>query len=1448
MVTTGCASEDAAPVPLVVLLRRGPVSIQLTSIGLYETGSFEQGAAEIVAHDPISQRLFVINAGAGTMDILDISNPSAPMLVRQVDILNPNSVAVKNGLIAVASEADQGGVAGSVVFFDADGNNLGSVIVGFLPDSLAFSPDGNTIVVANEGERYLDANGVVQDPKGSISIIDIAGGPTSATVTNLTFDSYDAQETALQAAGVRIFPDANPSTDFEPEYVAITADSRTAFVTLQEANAVAKVDLVTKQIVAILPAGTVDHSLEGNGIDASDRDGIDIRTLPVQGLRMPDGVAVYTVGGQTYYVTANEGDARDLAGDEVRASSVTLDAVNAALSLQGNNDLGRLNISNIDGDVDGDGDFDALFSYGSRSFTIYDANGNVVFDSGDSFEQIIATNYPDFFNSDHTENNFDNRSDNKGPEPEGVVVGRINDKFYAFIGLERQGGVMVYDVTDPTNATFIEYINTRDFTADPETSAAGDLGPEGLVFIPASESPLDVPLLAVGNEISGTTRIYKVEPEVYTLQILHASDLEGGVDALGTAPNFAAIVDALDDTYDNTIILSAGDNFLSGPFFSASGDSSLNPILTAAYEQLLGVDLGTITAGEGRVDITIMNIIGFDASALGNHEFDLGTNRLNALIDDGIPASGSLAGTTWFGAQFPYLSANLDFSADGNIAGRTTNSILPSTSYDADLANLAAYRNAPRIAPATIIEQGGEQIGVVGATTQLLAGISSPGLTTVIGPDANDMEALAAILQPTIDALIGQNVNKIVLVSHLQQIALEQELATLLRGVDVIIAGGSDTLLADGNDVLNPGDTADGGYPFVTQGADGNTTLIVSTDGEYSYVGRLVVDFDSDGNVIVDSVDAAVSGAFATTDAVVESLYGDADPFADGTKGGEVKKLTDAVQTIVTTKDGEIFGETAVYLEGRRSIIRTEETNLGNLSADANLAATQKLDSAVVISIKNGGGIRDSIGEIDGTNGALLPPQANPLSGKMTGEVSALDIENSLRFNNQLTLVTVTAAGLQILMEHAVAGVAPGQTPGQFAQVGGLSYSYDATKQAQTVTVNGTAVTRAGERIQNLAVTDENGNVIDVIVQDGELIGDANREFRIVTLNFLASGGDNYPFAAIGAKDQVDTGIGEQDALEQYFAKNFADVPFNEADTPQALDERIQNLAAREDTVLDDVSFGTNGNNRLNGTNGDDSIFGLGGNDTISGRDGDDSLDGGAGNDRLDGGDGDDRLAGGEGNDTLLGRDGDDNLLGGLGNDKLEGGDDNDRLDAGDGDDTLEGGDGDDIVLGGLGNDKLAGGDESDQLFGGQGNDKLEGGDDDDELDGGDGDDNLYGGSGMDILLGGLGRDRLEGGKDDDILNGGAGNDILEGGSGADIFVFTTEGGIDVVLDFNTRFDSLDLSSFGFTSVGEVFDLASQTGRNVTFAFETGSALVLNRVDIDDLNDMNIIIQDQAIA
>lgn len=267
----------------------------------------------------------------------------------------------------------------------------------------------------------------------------------------------------------------------------------------------------------------------GNKLDASDRDvAVDLQNWPVLGMYMPDGIESFKANGETYYITANEGDVRN-EDKRVGSNDIMLDEVAfpEAASLKSNENLGRLNISSIDGDLDGDGDYDRLYAYGARSFTIWDQYGNQVFDSSDDLEEITAAIYPQSFNANNTENTFDNRSDDKGPEPEGVTIGMLNGRIYAFVGLERIGGFMVYDVTNPKEAQFIDYINNRNFEADPTTPAALDLGPEGLLFIDAEESPVKQPLLVITNEVSGTTSIYGVRKKPAISQFVLVNVLTG---------------------------------------------------------------------------------------------------------------------------------------------------------------------------------------------------------------------------------------------------------------------------------------------------------------------------------------------------------------------------------------------------------------------------------------------------------------------------------------------------------------------------------------------------------------------------------------------------------------------------------------------------------------------------------------------------------------------------------------------------------------------------------------------------------------------------------------------------------------------------------------------------------------------------------------------------------
>jgi hypothetical protein len=385
--------------------------------------------------------------------------------------------------------------------------------------------------VANEGEPNSYGQPDSVDPEGSVSIIEVSGlSPTATTLTRTVhtagFTSFNAQIDTLRAAGVRIYgPGASVAQDLEPEYIVVSSDNKTAYVTLQENNAVAIVDLATRRVTDIKPLGFKDHSLTGMGMDVSDEDGgtntntgtprIKIGPVPVKGMYLPDAIASYVVAGQTYLITANEGDARaDWPGfnEESRVRThcaagldptVFSDAANQILD----SNLGRLRITSTpNGGQDGkngSGQCRELYAFGGRSFSIWTTGMSRVYDSGDAFEQRTTALDNVAFNASHDNNTLDNRSPAKGPEPESVIVTSFGSKTFAFIALERVGGVMVYDVTTPTAPVFVNYLNTRD-------GVNGDRGPEGLAFIAAKDSPSGQPLLVVGNEISGTTSIYRI--------------------------------------------------------------------------------------------------------------------------------------------------------------------------------------------------------------------------------------------------------------------------------------------------------------------------------------------------------------------------------------------------------------------------------------------------------------------------------------------------------------------------------------------------------------------------------------------------------------------------------------------------------------------------------------------------------------------------------------------------------------------------------------------------------------------------------------------------------------------------------------------------------------------------------------------------------------------------
>lgn len=483
-----------------------PASMKLSPdsqlFALFNSGTGEAGS-EVVSVD--NGLAVSTNAADARIDIWDIA---AGTLIGSIDLSSipsygtVNSVAIRNGVVAVAIQNEDGFENGFVARYHADGTFIDILEVGILPDMLTYSKDGTKIFVANEAER--DASGPTA---GSISIIDVQTG----TVKTFDFSGFDSMKQDLIDSGVRIFPDSEPSDDFEPEYIAEDPNGNYLYVTLQEANAVAVFDLQAEEFTTIIPLGLKDHSLAGYGLDFNDRGGeINIANVPVVGIRMPDAIAAFETGGETYFMTANEGDDRDF--DTARVSNLMNgDALDPDLKTQiealknDGLDLSRLTVSRIDGDTDGDGDIDVLHAYGARSFSIYDSEGSLVFDSGDDFEQIIAAVRPpnafnnDGFPSGPAEVVDDVRSDNKGPEPEAIAFGEIGDRKYAFIGLERDGGIMVYDVTDPAKSTFVDYI---------DAAADGNISPEVITFIPASQSVTGAPQIAVSFEVSGTTAIY----------------------------------------------------------------------------------------------------------------------------------------------------------------------------------------------------------------------------------------------------------------------------------------------------------------------------------------------------------------------------------------------------------------------------------------------------------------------------------------------------------------------------------------------------------------------------------------------------------------------------------------------------------------------------------------------------------------------------------------------------------------------------------------------------------------------------------------------------------------------------------------------------------------------------------------------------------------------------
>ena len=767
--------------------------------------------------------------------------------------------------------------------------------------------------------------------------------------------------------------------------------------------------------------------------DAAD---IEFKNWPTLGMYMPDAIKHVTIGGKSYIVSANEGDSRDYDGysEEERVADLTLDpdAYPDAADLQQDVNLGRLKTTSADGDYDGDGDVDQIYSYGGRSFSIWDAFGNLVYDSGNEFGKIIANLDPDNFNSNNDENDSKkSRSDDKGVEPEAIEIITKGDTILALIGLERQGGIMVYNISNPLEPYYVNYINNRDFTAT-DATMAGDLGVEDIVYIPAEQSPNGEALIVTANEVSGTVTVFgtEFEDEGFAFRIIHNNDGESKIvpdtiagRVIGGAAQFKAVVDSLKDVGVPTVTLSSGDNFLAGTAFNAS--LSRDPSLPY-------------------YDAIVLDSIGYDAIAIGNHDFDFGPDVLEKMIRD------------FQVTQPPYLSANLDFSGE---------------------PGLQALVDEGRIAKSTIVEVEGEKIGVIGLIYDEVNTITSLRNVTVD-------TALVSIAQTEIDMAMAEGANKIILITHLQSITREFDLIQNLSGVDVVIAGGGDEFLT--NDVEKnslPGLSQFGPYPLKRADVNGDSVLVVTTPGNYRFVGNLEVRFNDAGEL-----DAVIQGS----DLI---LVADVAPDA-----GLVSSVVDSILDFQANLSQNILAITEVDLDGSRPNIRIQETNLGNLVADAfmyiaNTSGVAFDENVPMVAVQNGGGIR---------NEGIIP------AGSQISEQTTIDI---LAFPNDLGYIEpLTPVEFKEVIEHAFSGIEA--VEGRFLQISGFKIVWD-----------------------SLGVPGQ-GRIVDVELNDGTKIVsnyevvDGAPNIYVVTNNFTAGGGDNFPI--LGEKAFTRLGFTYQRALFEY--------------------------------------------------------------------------------------------------------------------------------------------------------------------------------------------------------------------------------------------------------------------------------------------------------------------------
>lgn len=486
---------------------------QLSVDARYESGvqNPDGGTTEIIAYNKHNHSVYLINGDTKLVEKISLNYSSNNAMNLQPDFsvdvaeliqktdpdfvyggLPSIAVSPNENIVVVAVQAEDYTKEGYAVFLTGDGDLLSIVKTGVQPDNITFSPDGTKVLTANEGEPRNGYGEDIIDPQGTVSVIDLQNGFTNLTTQEITFEVLDHADKRAELVNDQVIlkKDAKPSEDLEPEYVVVSEDSNYAYVSLQENNAIAKIDLTTNEAISVKGLGFKDHQEKGNELDLLKNKEVKLQNENVFGIYMPDGISTYSVNGKNYIVTANEGDSREWGEEDTPTFHLNEDEKEVNGS-----EIVFYDTTHYDGFEDGKD-----YIFGGRSFSIFDAETmEIVFDSGSDFEKITAKLFPEYFNTTNDDVKLDNRSGKKGPEPEDVKVGKIGDEVFAFIGLERIGGIMMYNITDPTKVEFVDYLNTRDFSE----SIKGDVSPEGLAFVTAEK-----PQLLVGHEVSGTVTVF----------------------------------------------------------------------------------------------------------------------------------------------------------------------------------------------------------------------------------------------------------------------------------------------------------------------------------------------------------------------------------------------------------------------------------------------------------------------------------------------------------------------------------------------------------------------------------------------------------------------------------------------------------------------------------------------------------------------------------------------------------------------------------------------------------------------------------------------------------------------------------------------------------------------------------------------------------------------------